>query len=311
MPESFDKLITFDPHSAILGMGCSSFNEDGSAQLSYHLSKFNQEKESTHLALFCKVLQNKETTLEYSSTSVLLTESEIRMKDFMEHLNTIGNMNHCHLSGQPTFFYSNISGSLLCKADYQKEDNDNISILHQFASKEMKPGEYRRLNSNLFYDGKTVKYLEAPVHEQEMDQKYYYKKWDSSRDSYRSSAGNLVSLNADGNIESQKPFAVPSHSRKSILTNTHCLFPSIPSCQFFLFASLNEPQKLYKLTFPLDDIVLPDSGINYVFKPLLILPTGKHLLCARNVGIGFEEDAKRLGLSLSEIGMVELPEKVG
>lgn len=133
------------------------------------------------------------------------------------------------------------------------------------------------------------------------------KKWDSSRDSYRSVSGNLVSLNADGIIESQKPFAVPSHSRKTIMTRTHCLFPSIPSCQFFLFASLSEPQKLYKVTFPLDDIVLPDSGINYVFNPLLILPTGKHLLCVRNVGLDFEEDAQRLGLSLCELGIIELP----
>jgi hypothetical protein len=78
-----------------------------------------------------------------------------------------------------------------------------------------------------------------------------------------------------------------------------------------LTAILEAPQDYTQVRFLIDEIKLPESGINYVFDPLLILPSGKHLLCARNVGRSYVEKAKELGLPLSTLGIIELPFEIG
>jgi hypothetical protein len=135
--------------------------------------------------------------------------------------------------------------------------------------------------------------------------------WDPFVDPYRTSAGFFVSLNQDGTTHSEEAFPVPSYNRKILLTKTHCFFGSVPSVQFFLTAKLETPQDYFELAFSRDEIILPGSGINYIFDPLLILPSGRHLLCTKDVWRSFVGAARRRGLSLSTLGVVELPFRVG
>ena len=299
LPETFVKLKDFGPKSVVTGLGCSSLDNRTGGRLSCRLQKFEEQKPDDggitfSLSLVCADLQTKGKTLEHSSESVVLRKDEFPAKSWGPL--PVGQYNHRWLEGQNAFLavLGFNTRQDLYRVDCEDNDKDNrLQVLRPLKNGDL----HRDIGSNLFLDDKTITFLEAPMRLRGKDEK-----WNGAIDSYRTDPdGLLVSLNLDGTTNSEKSFPVPLYSylRKTLITKTHCFFRSIPSGQFFVIASFEKPQDYIKLGFALDEIQLPDSGINYIFEPLLILPSGRHLLCARDVGNVFVKKAQELGLPLS------------
>ena len=299
LPESFVELEKFGSQSAVVGMGCSSLSSRGSSQLSYRLRKHGVDvcKDS----ISCVSLRQRGVRLEQLPDPVLLSESEFSAKELV--LFGIGKSNHCWLNERNAFVFPNMSGVLLLMANCEKSSNERISTLRKlFNETDGEAKDHRVITSNLHIEYNTIKFLEAPRTIGGQG------KLDPLVDPYRTDTGLLVSIGLDGIAKSEKMFPVPSRNRKTLITNTHVLFHSY---EFFLTAALETPQEYFEFRFWRGDVVPPDTGINYIFVPLLILQSGRHLLCARDVGASFVGQARKLGFPLSTLGIIELPFKVG
>ena len=311
LPETFVKLKDFGTKSAIYGLGCSS-TKSGHGYISYGLRKARIGTNSCINSLYCVPFRQKGKDIDCSSESVLLAE-EIEQHSLWESFRIC---NHCWLDNQKGFVF-----------ERRKDESDEFELT-QVNVEDFSKAQFRHMRitgrreklfeddklvavkvlgnvvrSNLLLQNGTVNFLEAPMG-------VVNQKIGDIIDSYRTIPGLLVSLDIEGNVKSEERFPVISHYRKTLITKTHCFFPSIGG-GFFLTAALETPQDYFELRFSKDELQLPDSGICYVFDPLLILPSGRHLLCARDVGRSFVDKAQKLGLPLSTLGIIELPFKVG
>jgi len=308
LPDTFVELKNFGSQSVVTELGCSSLPNQQNGWFSYNLRRLEDGVNACSASLECISLRHREKQIELSSDSVLLEKITFQMQKWVP--TGVSGRNHFWLDGQDAFIsVHGMQDASLTKIDCGNVDGNRFHKLRPLLQGPVGQRTIsRRISSNFLLDGKTIKFLEAPARSTDLTKN----QWNADVDSYRSDPeGISVSLNLDGTIELEKPFPVPSFFRKTLITQTHCFFPSVPSGQFFLTASLEKPQDYFELRFSKDEIQLPDSGINYVFDPLLILPSGRHLLCVRDVGISFVGKAKELGLPLSTLGIVELPFKIG
>jgi hypothetical protein len=311
LPDTFMELESFGPKTVVRELGCSSLTKRGDGRFSYCLKKLEDGVDACSESLYYISLRQSGKKLTYSSESVLLTRREFRQKIWTN--SGAGWRNHFWLEGQNAFIsvQPGMQGiSSLIRTDCGNVDGDKFRSLRPLVEGPVGNRSMNRvIASNLILNGKTVNFLEAPVHLRDKNEK-----WDPFTDSYRSVSGLIVSLDMEGMTKSEEPFPVPSYSgtmRKTLITKTHCLFSSVPSSQFFLSAALGTPQDYTRLNFSEEGTQLPDSGINFLYDPLLILPSGKHLLCACDVGRSFVDKARKQGLPLSTLGIVELPFKIG
>ena len=303
LPETFIELKNFDSQSVIVGLGCSSLTNRGNSHFSYHWLEYKADMGISIISMSCVSLRQNGKKLEFFPDSVLLSKVERPAKK-LEEVGAVGLRNHCWIGQQDIFFFAP-ARTLLVRANGKPAQDGGFTNLHHLLQEGMSNMEPRSINSNLFLDGEVVKFLSAPVRPQNTD------KWDRVLDPYRTDPdGLLFSFNFDGTIKSRETFPVPLFSRKTLITKTHCLFPD-RGHQRFLTASLEKPQDYIQLGFAMDEVQMPDSGINYVYDPLAILSSGRHLLCARDVGRSYVDKAKKLGLPLSTLEIVELPFKVG
>jgi len=303
LPETFVELDNFGSQSFVLGMGCSSFNS-GSSRFSYRWRKYEKDTGINKGSLFCVSLRQQGQKLEYVPDSTLLLSKDECPAESV-YLPGAVIANHCWLEGKNAFVSQNLTGMSLLRANCESVvSGERISFLRQlFKGVNNNIPEGRRvIPSNLFLEEGTIKFFESPV-------SIRPDKWDRDLDPYRTEPGLLVSLDSEGAIKSEEVFPVPSCLRKTLLTRTHYLFHGSLSPQFFFTAALETPQEYSMLRFSQDD--LEDSGIAYIFDILAILPSGRHLLCARDVGRSYVDKAKELGLPLSTLGIIELPFNVG
>jgi len=301
LPGTFIELNKFESQSVIMGFGCSSFTDQGRGQFSYYIGISEEGVNAYSNSFVYAPILHSGSEIVYASDLVTLAKIEYRTESWMPLV--LYRKNHCWLDGQNAFI--SVQGSFLTRTDCGDAGDNRFHNLRSLRG--VRDTERRSINSNLFLDGSTIGFLEAPARERDKSEK-----WDGAIDSYRTDPDGLrVSLNTDGTTRFEEPFPVPSFNRNTLLTKTHCFFGSVPSIQFFLAASLEKPQDYVHFRFSRDEIQLPDSGINYVFDPLLILPSGKHVLCARNVGTSFVSKAQELRLPLSTLGIIELPFKIG
>jgi hypothetical protein len=307
LPETFVELENFDSRSAITELGCSSFADSANGRLSYQLRRLEDGAEVCSESLMCVSLRHSGKNLKPSSEPILLEKIEFQMKNW--GLFGVGDRNHFWLEGQNAFIsVRGLQTSSLVKTNAGiNVDGDRFRELRPLLQGPVgNRSVSRRICSN-FCDGTTMNFLESPIRIEEMAPSA----WDSAIDSYRTNPGLLVSLKSDGTLKSEEPFPVPAFFRKALITKTHCFFRSAPSGQFFLTAALGMPQDYVQLGFLKDELQLPDSGINFVFEPLLVLPSSRHLLCVRDVGTDFIDKAQKLGIPLSTLGIIELPFKIG
>jgi len=302
LPQSFVVLEKFGSPSVVVGMGCSSLSNRGSRQLSYRLREHVKSANVCKDSISCVSFHQRGTRLEQLPDPVLLSESEFTAERLA--LSGISKSNHCWLDERNTFVFPNMSGTLLLMANCEKNvSEERISTLRKFFNEaDGKATDHRVIISNMHIADNTIKFLEAPRTMVRQD------KFDMFTDPYRTETGLLVSIGFDGGVKSEEAFPVPSRNRKTLITNAYCLFDS---SEFFLTAALETPQEYFVFRFWGGDVVPPDTGINYVFAPLLILPSGRHLLCAREVGASYVDRAKKLGIRLSTLGIIELPFKIG
>ena len=312
LPKTFADLKQFGLKTAIYGLGCSSVNS-GRGHFSYGLRKVETDANFPTNSLYRVPFQQKGKAIECSSEPVVLdvgTEDQLPWESFRT-------CNHCWMDSQKEFFlehYEETTGEYsLVKASVENAAKGIFAHMRNTMQQEKiyENGKLVAIKvqgntivSNLLLQNQAINFLEAPIQIRGRD------RLDPAVDPYRTSSGLMVSMDLDGRINSEKPFPVPSWNRTTLMTRTHCFFPSTGG-QFFLTAALENPQDYFELRFSKGEIELPGSGINYVFDPLLILPSGRHLLCARDVGRSYIDKAKEIGIPLSELGIIELPFRVG
>jgi len=307
--ETFVELKNFGTQSVVAELGCSSLSNQQNGRFSYRWRRLEDGVDACSESLECISLRHEGKKIECSSEPVLLDKIEFQMKQWGPF--GVGGPNHCWLDGQNAFVSvrRDMQNASLTKTDCGNVDGDRFHSLRPLLQGPVGQRSISRcITSNFLLDGKTVKFLEAPSRSMDTTGQ-----WNPAVDPYRSDPdGLLVSLNLDGTIKSEEAFPVPSHNRKVLITNTHLFVTSTDSSgQFFLTAALKTPQEYFELRFSKDEIQLPDSGINYIYTPLAILPSGKHLLCARDVGRSYVDKARELKLPLSTLGIIELPFKIG
>jgi len=314
LPDKFVELQSFDPKSVITGLGCSSSRND-TGRISYCLRNAENSNDTTcNESLFCVLFrQDGGRTIKYSTEPILLLQESLWPGAWCA-LGSNARRYHCWLNATAFVAVHGTYDVALVRVDTNNVSDTRFHSIRSLARYEkiVENGKLvalkasgNEVSSSLFSDGKALKFLETPL-----DVSPLPSTWDPMTDPFRTVSGSLFLLDGEGAIKSEEPFPVPAFRRKTLITKTHCLFPSTGG-QFFVTAMLETPHDYTQVRFSKDEIKRPDSGIQYIFDPLVILPSGRHLLCARYVGRSYVDKAKEQRLPFSTLGVIELPFKVG
>ncbi|GHT43054.1 hypothetical protein FACS189443_6650 [Planctomycetales bacterium] len=117
--------------------------------------------------------------------------------------------------------------------------------------------------------------------------------------------GTLVSMDKNGKVLAKRPFPSVPYGQKALLGKAHWCFTALGNHRAVIMAPIEQPKEFVFCRLPEEQV--ENKGIPLHLRILTHLPDARFLLCSRQVDQNHLSEAEKRGVSLCELGVIELP----